>query len=389
MPKKNIRLFKPSLGNEEIQAIKKVFKRSWIGFGPEVKKFENSFSKFIGLKYSVGVTSCSAALHIALASKNFKKKKKVLVPAMTFSATAAAALYNGLDPVFVDINEYDLNINFDDLKKKYSKDCVAVIPVHVGGHPCEMEKIIPWAKKKNLLVIEDCAHTIGGIYKGKMLGTWGDVSCFSFEEKKMLTTGDGGMICTNNKSLAAKFRTLSFHGWDRDPWYRYKKSISSKNLNERHWYYQIKDLGFKYNMNDLMAVIGQAQLKKLNSFNFKRNLGVKKYLNGIKDCKNIQPYFLKHHKYIAYWMFAIRTKKRDQLITFLKKKGIATSVYWIPVPMHPLYQKFKSKIPVTKKVWRELVTLPLFSDIKIEEINYIVKYIKEFDQQLAKNDSRR
>lgn len=389
MPKKNIRLFKPSLGNEEIQAIKKVFKRSWIGFGPEVKKFESSFSKFIGLKYSVGVTSCSAALHIALASKNFKKKKKVLVPAMTFSATAAAALYNGLDPVFVDINEYDLNINFDDLKKKYSKDCVAVIPVHVGGHPCEMEKIIPWAKKKNLLVIEDCAHTIGGIYKGKMLGTWGDVSCFSFEEKKMLTTGDGGMICTNNKSLAIKFRSLSFHGWNRDPWSRYKKSLSKKNLNERHWYYQITDLGFKYNMNDLMAAIGQAQLKKLNSFNLKRNLGVKKYLNGIQDCKNIKPYFLKKYKKIAYWMFAIRSKKRDQLITFLKKRGIATSVYWIPVPMHPLYKKFKSRIPVTKRVWRELVTLPLFSDIKKEEINYVIKYIKEFDQQLIKNDSRR
>jgi perosamine synthetase len=249
----------------------------------------------------------------------------------------------------------------------------------------QMEKIIPWAKKKNLLVIEDCAHTIGGIYKDKMLGTWGDISCFSFEEKKMLTTGDGGMICTNNKSLAAKFRSLSFHGWNRDPWSRYKKSISKKNLNERHWYYQIKDLGFKYNMNDLMAAIGQAQLKKLNSFNLKRNLGVKKYLNGIQDCKNIKPYFLKKYKQIAYWMFAIRSKKRDQLITFLKKRGIATSVYWIPVPMHPLYKKFKSKIPVTKRVWRELVTLPLFSDIKKEEINYVIKYIKEFDQQLIKN----
>ena len=147
--KKSIRLFKPSFGNEEINAIKKIFKRSWIGYGPEVKKFENLWSKYIGIKYSVGVTSCSAALHIALASQKFKKKKKVLVPAMTFTATAAAALYCDLEPVFVDINEYDLNMSFEDLKKKYSKDCVAVIPVHVGGHPCEMEKIVPWAKKKN------------------------------------------------------------------------------------------------------------------------------------------------------------------------------------------------------------------------------------------------
>ena len=380
--KKNvIRLFKPSFGNEEITALKKIFKKSWIGYGPEVKKFENSWSKYIGIKYSVGVTSCSAALHIALVSKNFKKKKKVLVPAMTFTATAAAALYCDLEPVFVDINEYDLNINFEDLQRKYTKDCVAVIPVHVGGHPCEMEKIIPWAKKKRLLVIEDCAHTAGGIYRGKMLGTWGDISCFSFEEKKMLTTGDGGMICTNSKSLAEKFRNLSFHGWNRDPWSRHNKSLSNKNLKEKHWYYQIKDLGFKYNMNDLMAVIGQVQLKKLNSFNIKRNIGIQKYLNGIKSCKNIKPYFVKEYKRIAYWMFAVRLKKRDQLIAFLKERGIATSVYWIPVPMHPLYKKYKSKIPVTERVWKELVTLPLFSDIKLKDLNFVIKSLKEFDNK--------
>ena len=381
MKKKSIRLFKPSFNNDEIVALKKIFNRSWIGYGQEVKKFEEYWSKYIGIKYSVGVTSCSAALHIALASKKFKKKKKVLIPAMTFTATAAAALYCDLEPVFVDINEYDLNINFEDLKKKYCKDCVAVIPVHVGGHPCEMEKIIPWAKSKKLLVIEDCAHTAGGIYKGKMLGNWGDISCFSFEEKKMLTTGDGGMICTNNKSLAAKFRILSFHGWNKDPWSRHKKGLNKKNLREKHWFYQVKDLGFKYNMNDLMATIGIVQLKKLNSFNLKRNSAIKKYLKGIQNCKNIKPYFTKQFNGIVYWMFAIRIKQRDKLIAFLKKRGIATSVYWIPVPLHPLYKKFKSKIPVTMRTWKELVTLPMFSDIKYEELNYIIKSVKEFDDK--------
>ena len=183
----------------------------------------------------------------------------------------------------------------------------------------------------------------------------------------MLTTGDGGMICTNNKTLAIRFRNLSFHGWNKDPWSRHKKSLSKKNLKEKHWFYQIKDLGFKYNMNDLMAAIGIVQLKKLNSFNLKRNSGIKKYLNGIKNCKNIKPYFTKKINGIAYWMFAVRLKKRDKLISFLKERGIATSVYWIPVPLHPLYKKYKSQIPVTKRVWKELVTLPLFSDIKIKE----------------------
>ena len=236
-------------------------------------------------------------------------------------------------------------------------------------------------QKKKLLVIEDCAHSAGGLYKDKMLGTWGDISCFSFEEKKMLTTGDGGMICTNNKILAKKFRNLSFHGWNKDPWLRHKKGISNKNLAEKHWFYQIKELGFKYNMNDLMAAIGLVQLKKLRSFNLKRNNGIQKYLNGIKEFKTIKPYFEKKHKNISYWMFAIRLKKRDQLITFLKKRGISTSVYWIPVPMHPLYKKYKAKIDVTSRVWKELVTLPLFSDIKSKEINYIIKSLGEFDRK--------
>jgi perosamine synthetase len=134
-------------------------------------------------------------------------------------------------------------------------------------------------------------------------------------------------------------------------------------------------------MNDLMAAIGLAQLKKLNSFNLKRNAGIQKYLKGIKNCKNIKPYFAKQFKGISYWMFAIRSKKRDQLIAFLKERGIATSVYWIPVPMHPLYKKYKSKILVTKRVWKELVTLPLFSDIKSRELNYIIKSVKEFDNK--------
>ena len=134
-------------------------------------------------------------------------------------------------------------------------------------------------------------------------------------------------------------------------------------------------------MNDLMAVIGQEQLKKLNSFNFKRNRGVQKYLNGLKKCKNIKPFFENYIDDITYWMFAVRLKKRDKLISFLKERGIATSVYWIPVPMQPLYKKYKSKIPVTKKIWRELVTLPLFSDIKLKELNFIIKSIREFDSR--------
>ena len=182
--KKDIRLFKPAIGSSELKSIQKVFKKSWIGYGSEVKKFEEEWKRLFKVKHAIGVNSCTAALHTALAVNNFKKNKKVLVPAITFSATAASVLYCGLKPVFVDINPYDLNINFEDLKKKYTKDCVALMVVHFGGHPCEMEKIMPWAKKKKIIVIEDCAETCGGSYRNKKLGTWGDYGCYSFEEKK-------------------------------------------------------------------------------------------------------------------------------------------------------------------------------------------------------------
>ena len=164
---KYIRLFQPSLDWRELDSVKKVFKKAWIGYGEQVQEFQKEWSKFFGVKHSIAVNSCTAALHLALLCNDFKKGKKVLVPAITFSATAAAVLYCGLIPVFVDINENDLNINMEDLKEKYTKDCVAVIPVHFGGHPCEMDKIMKWAKKKKLIVIEDCAETCGGYYKKK------------------------------------------------------------------------------------------------------------------------------------------------------------------------------------------------------------------------------
>ena len=372
-----IRLFKPSIGNEEINSIKKVFKKSWLGYGPRVNEFEKKWSKFINSKYSVGVNSCTAALHVSLKVNNFKKSKKVLVPAITFSATAAVVLYCDLIPVFVDVNKDTLGIDFEDLKKKYTKDCVAVIPVHLRGNPCEMEKIMPWARKKKITVIEDCAETAGGTYKGKKLGTWGDFGCFSFEEKKIMTTGDGGMICTNDKEKYEKIKKVSFHGWDKDPWSKYKNTIK-KNLKES-WKYSIDTLGFKYNMNDLMASIGLVQLKKLNFFNRKREKILKKYIEGIKNCKNIKLGFEYELKNSSYWLFVIRCKKRDQLIDYLKMKGISSSVHFEPLPLRPLYKKYKSTIPNAKKVWLEIISLPLFTELNLSQINYIIKIIKKFD----------
>ena len=378
---KDIRLFRPSLGTKELKSIKKIFDKSWIGYGEEVKKFEKEWSEHFEVKHSIAVNSCTAALHLSLLCNEFKKGSKVLVPAITFSATAAAVLYCGLVPVFVDINDDDLNINIEDMKKKYTKDCVAVMPVHFGGHPCKMEEITKWAKKKNLIVIEDCAETCGGFYKGKKLGTWGDFGCFSFEEKKMMTTGDGGMICTNKSNMVEKLKSLSFHGWDKDPLSRHKKRFNKTKLlkkNDAHWYYEIQRLGFKYNMNDLQACIGRAQLKKLSFFNNSRIKTIKKYLQNLNYCKNLIPTFPYQLKDSSYWLFSIRSKKRDKLIEFLKKNKITTSVHLMPLPLHPLYKKYNSKIPNAITIWKEIVSLPLHPNLKNSEVEYINRKLREF-----------
>ena len=233
-----------------------------------------------------------------------------------------------------------------------------------------------------MIVIEDCAQTCGGDYKGKKLGTWGDFGCFSFQEIKIMTSGgDGGMITTNRKEFVKDLKTLSYHGWDQDPLVRHKNSLK-RNKKIKHWNYSITKLGFKYNMTDLMASIGMVQLKKLNFFNKRRSDIIKKYLKQLKNCKKISPAFPYKFNKSSYWMFTLKSKYRDQLIDFLKSKKIATTVYIKPLPLHPLYKKYKSKIPNSLKIWKELVTVPTYPNMTNFQLNYVIKYLKRFDQQI-------
>ncbi len=380
---KKIRLFKPSVGKEELNAISKVFEDSWLGYGPLVNKFEQKFSRYIGTKFAVAVNSGTAALHLSLLCNNFSKGKKVLVPAITFSATAASVLYCGLTPKFVDVRKEDLTIDFEDIKKKYTKDCVAIICVHMGGHLAQMEKIRPWAKKKKLILIEDSAESCGAVYKGKKIGTWSDISCFSFEEKKIITTGDGGMICLNDKKKYKKLKSLSFHGWNIDPWKRHKASFGKKKTFTNHWAYQINSLGFKYNMNDLMAAVGLEQLKKIGIFNKKRISILKKYLEGVKNLKNIKPTYPYKLNNSSYWLFSINTDYRDELINFLKLKNISTAVHFVPLPLNKIYKKYNNNnLKNAMQIWKKIISLPFYPDLDDKKINYIVNCLKIFDKKI-------
>ncbi|AWI06925.1 DegT/DnrJ/EryC1/StrS family aminotransferase [Clostridium drakei] len=372
-----VRLFKPSLGDEEIQSIKDTFDMAWLGLGPKTREFEKQWTNYIGCKESVGVNSCTAALHLAVSAFRFPKGKKVLVPVLTFASTAMAPIYNGLEPVFVDVDEDTLTISLEDLERKCDKDCVAVMPVHYGGYPAKIDEIMNFAKSKNLKVIEDCAHTAGGEYKGKILGTWGDIGCYSFEEKKCMTTGDGGIICSNDAELISPLKSSRWVGMNKDTWQREKENSITKSNS--HWYYEILELGYKYNMNDLMASIGLVQLKKLPEMNKRRMEIIAKYLDGVKDCLTLKPALPYDKNQKCYWMFMLRVKNRDKFISFMQQKDIATGVHYMPLTLHPYFAKYENNTPTAISIWKEFVTIPLHADMTNEEVDYVIENVKAFD----------
>ena len=373
-----VRLFKPSLGQEELDAVRGVFERAWLGLGPKVSEFEAAWSDYVGCKMSIGVNSGTAALHMALAAWGFEPGGKVLVPAMTFIASASAALYNRLEPVFVDCDEETLSMDLDDLERKITPDCVAVVAVHMGGHPVDMDRLLEIARKHDLKIVEDCAHCAGGEYHGKKLGTLGDIGCYSFEEKKGMTTGDGGMICSNDPELLDPLRPMRWVGIDKDTWKR-NALYTDKSADSRHWFYEIHVVGYKYNMNDLCASIGLVQLGKLEGFNASRRRAIARYLDGLNDVGFVQPllpYDLSVNS--AYWIFGLRCARRDDLIVHLKQRGIATGVHYMSLPLHPLFKDHKEPTPAANRLTDEIITLPLFADITDEEIDYVVAGVREF-----------
>lgn len=376
----DIRLFKPSVGKEELDSLRRVFDRAWLGLGPMVEEFENEWSRYIGCNMSIGVNSATAALHLALTAFHFPAGKKVLVPAITFASTATAVLYNDLIPVFVDVDPLTVSMDLEDLVQKIDHDCVAVIPVHNGGYPVPMDRLCTIANDYGLKVIEDCAHCAGGEYQGRKLGTWGDIGCFSFEEKKCMTTGDGGMICSNQTDLIEPLKPYRWVGIDKDTWRRTKASNDDRQEEAMHWHYEISVLGYKYNMNDVMAAIGLAQLKKLDDMNSRRRHIIGQYLKGIQDLRTIRPIFpYSLDPRNAYWYFGIRCDQRDALIPFLKRKGIATGVHFYPLPLQPLFRRYDNGCLVSKKIWQTFVTLPSHVDLSEEEIKYVLESMSEFE----------
>lgn len=384
--KKFIKFGNPCIGPKETNLMQKVLKGRWIGTGPMVQKFEKNFAQYKKSKFSISVNSCTAALHLSLITLGLKKGDEIITTPMTFASTINSILLAGCTPIISDINKETFNIDENLIENKITKKTKALLIVHFAGLPCNMKKILQITKKYNLKLIEDCAHAIESEYENKKIGNFGDTGCFSFYSNKNITTGEGGMIITNNKKFTEKLKVLRLHGLSRDAWKRYLPDLVP--VKKSSFLYDVKYTGYKYNMIDLQAAMGVCQLSKINSMWKKRK---KLYNNYLEAFKELPVFFQKSTKYNfkhAYHLFVMvidknKTKKnRNNLIEFLQTKRIGSSVHYRSVTEMSNYKKLlnwkNTQAPVSHYVGKNTISLPLYPDLSLRDQKYIISEVKNF-----------
>ena len=372
------------LDDDEIEAVTKVLKSKWLSMGPVTQKFEKEFADYLGVKHAFGVSSGTAALHIALKALGIEEGDEVIVPSLTFVATANSVLYCGAKPIFADITSLNnFNISPDDILEKITNKTKAITVVHYGGYPCDMDAIMEIAKAHNLKVIEDAAHAPGAEYKGKKCGTIGDVGCFSFFANKNLVTGEGGMIVTNDDALAERIRIMRSHGMTTLTWDRHKGHAHS---------YDVVDMGFNYRINEMASAIGLVQLRRLDGNNEKRREIVEEYKKRLEKISGISVPFKNYKEKPSYHIFPILLAEdisRNEFIDKLKEKGIQTSIHYPPIHLFTYYRKKfgfeEGMLPKTEFVGEHEVTLPLHPLMNVENVEYIINHIRGITYRRLQN----
>ncbi|OGH13041.1 MAG: hypothetical protein A2687_04190 [Candidatus Levybacteria bacterium RIFCSPHIGHO2_01_FULL_38_26] len=369
-----IPVFKPALDSEETDGVISVLKSRWIGNGPVTKEFEKKFLSYIGGKYCVAVNSASAAIHLSVISSNVKQGDEVITPSLTFVATNHPILMQRATPVFCDVDYDTLCSDPSDIEKKITKKTKAIVVVHYGGHPVDIDPILKLCEDRNIMLIEDCAHASGSYYKDRHVGIFGDFSAFSFAAIKNLTTGDGGMIVGRTRKSIESARTLAWSGISESTWER----VKGKKLK---WQYNVVSTGWKYQMNDIAAAIGLAQLKKLESNNLKRKKITQKYNSALKDIPWIETPTVRDFAKSSYHNYVIKLPQhlRDRLSEYLAKRGVTTTVHYMPSHYYSLYKKFSADVPVTNRVWKKILLLPIYPDLMQKEQDYIIDALISFN----------
>lgn len=372
----------PEIGEDEIEEVERTLRSNWITTGPRTKEFERRFAQYIGVRNAVAVNSCTAGLHVALAAAGIGPGDEVIVPTMTFCATANVVVHLGATPVLVDVEPDTLNIDLQAAEAAITPRTKALIPVHLYGHPCDMDHISEIAEIYQLLVVEDAAHAVAAEWCGQRIGSLSPATAFSFYATKNLTTAEGGMITTEDDDYADEMRIWSLHGISRDAWKRYSA--------EGSWYYEVSVPGFKYNLTDLQAALGLHQLARLEEITERRTELADRYTAGLSDLPEIELPAVHPDIRHAWHLYAIRLQlellkiDRAEFIEQLKAAGICTSVHFIPLHRQPYYRDClgfqPSDFPVADDAYKRLISLPLYTrmteqdaDDVVEAVRYIVQ----------------
>jgi len=370
-----IPFFKPWINKNDKKSVVDALEQRWLTNGPNLEQFEKKFNHILKSKHSIGVSTATHGLHLSLASLGIGAGDEVIVPTFTFSATADAVEYCGAKPVFIDVDVDSFNILPKKILQKINKKTKAIIVVHYGGQSCDMNEIISICKKKGLPIIEDCAHALGSSYGTKKCGTMGKLGCFSFYPTKVITTGEGGMITTNNSTLYKKIKSLRSHGMSILPSEREKKAT---------WKYDIKELGFNYRLDEIRSSLGLSQLKRLNQINKRRINVAKKYSELLKNFNGIIIPKVKKNRNHIFHLYSIRVTEnyhmnRDELFQKLFSKDIGTSVQYRPLHMMSYYKKkyrlLKSDFPNANLLEKQILSLPIFPTMSDKEIQYVCRQI--------------
>lgn len=366
----------PAIGEDEIAAVTSVLRSGWITTGPGVRQFEEEFATVVGASSALALNSCTAGLHIALVTLGIGPGDEVIVPTLTFAATANVVEHVGATPVLVDVEPDTLNISPAAVAAAITPRTRAIMVVHYGGHPADLAPLLDMGAQHNLAIIEDAAHALPARYRGRMVGSIGDFTAFSFYATKNLTTGEGGML-TGRPAALEQARILSLHGMSRDAWRRYSK--------EGSWYYEVVAPGFKYNMTDIQAAMGRVQLDKLTRMQARRRRIVAQYRSALAPLDAFDLPVERPDVEHAWHLFPIRLKQelpvsRNSFIEAMQVQNIGTSVHFIPLHLHPFYRdKYNyrpEQFPVATQAYRQLVSLPLHPGLTDADLADVVQAVQ-------------
>ena len=371
----------PDINDYEINEVIDTLRSGWITTGPKVKQFESDFQDFIGSDIeAVSVNSATAGLHLALEALGVGEGDEVILPSLTFTATAEVVSYLNADIKFLDVDPHTLNINIDHIRSAVTSKTKVIIVVHYAGLSCDMDKILSLADELNLKVIEDAAHALPTTYKGRIIGSLqSDATVFSFYANKTMTTGEGGMVVARDIDLIKRIKIMRLHGIDRDAFSRFQSK-------KPKWYYEVVAPGFKYNMTDIAAAIGIHQLKKLPKFLERRQYLVKRYLNKLADLPLTLPSDDMNGGSHSWHLFIIRIKidakmNRDDLIQFLSDQGIGTSVHYVPLHRQPYwcnkYNLTNNMFPEADQAYLSMVSIPLYTAMTDEQQGRVIKALHD------------